>query len=387
MSKHRPFHLIFVIASLFIPMACNLFTPDKNSTLLDDIDQSVNITEQPLIPEENPTPVPEQESEGGIDIEYIYTDGLATALYHLYGNVLDHFVDVYLTNNSTEPVTVLVETEIEGYSTTASDTVDISPGEQVEIHQNPRLVPEAVDKLNSEQPGNFHIVITQLDDDRDRLLLEETKEILLYSRRDHVWIEGLDLNGQFDMYAAWVTPTDPAVEELLRAAADYTSSGIMTNGYGGVENDEDGSVWDRLEAIWTAEDKNYNLTYVSTMVAFGPNTIQRMRMPYEVLEQGSGNCLDLTMLFASAVEALKLEPAIIRIPGHGFVAVRTDQVNANYYFIETTLIGRAEFEDAIALGNEEWEEMQPHLDAQEEGYYWMNLVEAREKGILPIPWR
>jgi len=387
MTSNRLLKLVLVMVVSIIPIACGLLSSVNHQTAQNDPTQNTAVTEQVELPPVEPTTIVIEGSSDDIAIEYIYTDGLVTALYHLYGNVLDHFVDVYLTNNGTEMITVLVETEIQGYSTTSSDTVNINPNEKVEIHQSPRLIPEAVDKLNSEQPGNFHIVITQLEKDRDRILLEETKEILLYSRRDHVWIEGLDFHGQFEMYGAWVTPTDPAVEELLRTAADYTSSGIMTNGYGGIENDEDGSVWDRLEAIWTAEDKNYNLTYVSTMVGFGPNTIQRMRMPYEVLKQGSGNCLELTMLFASAAEAIKLEPAIIRIPGHGFVAIRIDQVNANYYFIETTMIGRAEFKDAVDVGNEEWEETLPHLDAQEDMYSWVTLADVRKKGILPMPWR
>ncbi|MBN1535808.1 MAG: hypothetical protein JW908_03670 [Anaerolineales bacterium] len=387
MKKHQLMKIVIVMMISIFPLACSLFSSFTDQAGKANTDQNSVETEQVLITEVTQTETIIEESDDYVGIEYIYTDGLATALYHLYGNVLDHFVDVTLTNNGSEMVTLLVETEIEGYSTTASDTVDILPGEQEEIHQNPRLVPEAVDKLNSEQLGNFHIVITQLDSDRDRLLLEETKEILLYSRRDHVWIEGVDLHGQFDMYAAWVTPTDPAVEELIRTAADYTSSGMMTNGYGGVVNDEEGTVWDRLEALWTAEDKDYNLTYISTMVAFGPDTFQRMRMPYEVLEQRSGNCIELTTLFASATEALKLETAIVRIPGHAYVAIRTDQENANYYFIETTMIGRADFNEALDVGNVEWEETLPHLDAEEEGYAWINLAEAREKGILPMPWR
>jgi hypothetical protein len=136
-----------------------------------------------------------------------------------------------------------------------------------------------------------------------------------------------------------------------------------------------------------AEDQDYDLTYVSTMVSFGENTVQRMRLPAEVLDDKGGNCLELAVLYASAAEALRMEAAIIGIPGHAYVAIRKDQESARYYFIETTLIGGASFEDAVLLGQKEWGEAQPHLDAGDEGYDWITIPIAREKGITPIPWK
>ena len=74
---------------------------------------------------------------GDIGVFYVYTEGLVTSLYHLYGTVLDHFVDIYLTNTGTEPITMYVESEISGIP--VSSTVVIYPNKAVEIHQNPRL--------------------------------------------------------------------------------------------------------------------------------------------------------------------------------------------------------------------------------------------------------
>jgi hypothetical protein len=256
----------------------------------------------------------------------------------------------------------------------------------MEIHQNPRLLEGAVDQLNSEKPGTFHIKVVKLEGGNEILLLDETEEVLMYSRRDFVWLEGFEWQEEYELWAAWVTPTDPKVEELIRAAADYTKTGTMWNGYAGYVNDENGGVWDRLQAIWQAEKDKYQLTYISTMTAFGPNTVQRMRLPAEVLDQSSGNCVELVTLFNSAAEALQLETALVRIPGHVFSAIRMDEENADYYFVETTMIGQSSFEDAVNYGAKEWEDSKPHFDAGEHGYTWVNLPEMREKGILPIPW-
>jgi hypothetical protein len=398
MVNRRVLHVLFSCLVLFFMLSCQLLFPLVKTTTtsevatlpspLDDpnIDNIAN-TEEALLPQIEPTQTAISEQVGEIRVDYVYTDGLVTSLYHLYGSYLDHFVDITITNESADPATILVETYIEGYSTRSMDTVDVGPGEQVEIHQDPRLTPDAVDQLNSEQPGNFRIRVVQIVGSEERVLVDESQQILMYSRRDFVWIDGFETNEEYQLWAAWVTPTDPGVEALIRAAADYSDSGIMTSGYGGVENDEDGKVWNRLEAIWKAEKENYNLTYISTMVAFGPKTVQRMRLPAEVLDQSSGNCVELAALYASAAEALGLETAIIRIPGHAYTAVRMDDVNANYYFVETTMIGQSDFSDAVSVGKEEWEDAIPHFDAQEEGYAWVTIQDAREKGILPIPWK
>ena len=321
-----------------------------------------------------------------IGVHYIYNEGLITALYHLYGSVLDDFIRVHLTNNGDETIVLLVETGIEGYSTTASSTVMVAPGEKLTVRQNPRLNIEAVDKLNSRRPGNLFIRVTQLKDGEDEVLLSDSVEITIYSRRDFIWVNGFRPADVFKLYAAWITPNDPAVEELIRRAADYTQSGIIFNGYGDALNDKEGTVWDRLQAIWRAEE-DYDLTYVSTMVAFSAGYNQRIRTPYDVLEQKSGNCIETTILFASAAEALDLEAVIVQIPGHAYVGIRLDQENADYYFIETTLIGRASFSEAAQSGLQKWEETLPHLEAEDPEYYWINVYEARDKGILPMPWR
>lgn len=380
--------IIFGLVSLscvVFPLS-SIFNRDQKPDNNDNSIQELASTEEAISRERMPTRAPVDETVDGVDIHYVYTNSVVTALYHLYGTILDDFVDITLTNNGNDDLTFVVQSEIEGYTNQSLDTVDVPAGESMEIHQNPRLLEGAVDQLNSEKPGTFHIKVVKLVGGDEILLLDETEEVLMYSRRDFVWLEGFEWQEEYELWAAWVTPTDPKVEELIRAAADYTKTGTMWNGYAGYVNDENGGVWDRLQAIWQAEKEKYELTYISTMTAFGPNTVQRMRLPAEVLDQSSGNCIELVTLFNSAAEALQLETALVRIPGHVFSAIRMDEENADYYFVETTMIGQSSFEDAVNFGAKEWEDSKPHFDAGEEGYTWVNLPEMREKGILPIPW-
>ncbi len=320
--------------------------------------------------------------------DYAYTSELITVIYPLYGSKLDDFIIVTLTNENNVPARMLVESEITGYSTRAIETVEVPAGESLEVRQNPRLVPESINKLESEKLAQVHLRVVALQEGEEKLVLDETAETTLYARRDFPWaISGFTDAEVYQLLAAMVTPTDPAVEELLRKAADYTKSGIVWGGYGEhVDDDDDGGVWDRLQAIWQAE-QTYNLTYVSTTVTFVPGNAQRIRFPAEVLEERSGNCIELALLYAAAAEALHLEAAIVLIPGHAYVGIRKDQQNANYYFIETTMIGQSSFSEAVERAKVEFEEALPHIEAGETSYGWVKVWDARAEGIFPLPWR
>ena len=321
-----------------------------------------------------------------IQVDYIYTSELITIIYPLYGDQLDDFVIVTVTNQNEVPAKVLVESEITGYTTKAIDTVEVAAGESLEVRQNPRLIPEVIDTLNVEKLGQVHIRVAALQEGVEKPLLDETGETTVFARRDFPWsISGFTSDEVFELVAAMVMPNDPAVEELLRKAADYTDSGSIWAGYGDHVDDDDGGVWDRLQAIWRAE-QDYDLTYVNTWVSFAPGDVQRIRLPAEVLDQRGGNCIELAILYASAAEALSLESALILIPGHAYVGIRMDQQNANYYFVETTMIGKATFSEAVDAGKGEFEEALPHLDAGDPGYGWTKIWDAREKGILPLQW-
>ena len=403
-----PAKVLLSVLVLLMVLSCSIFSPANHTggsetrpyqTTKPGASPVVRSSSVPiLLPTGHPTKgasnpnLPTATSSGGtsvdqISIDYTYTTNLITVVYPLYGSVLDDFVVVDLKNDNPGSVRIVVTTDIEGYTDEAMDTVDIDGGGQAEVRQNPLLKSEAIDNLNDAKPASFHIKVVMLDNGEEKLLLDETQDTLVYGRRDFPWaIEGFTPHEDFELLAAMVTPNDPEVEGLLRAAADHISSGIMTSGYGDVENDEDGSVWDRLEAIWNAEDADYNLTYISTMVTFAPGDVQRIRLPAEVLDQQSGNCVELAILFAAAAEALGLETALIRIPGHAYMAVRIDEVNANYYVIETTMIGRYDFSDAVDKGSQEFEDALPHIQNGDQYYDWITVQDARADGILPLPW-
>ena len=365
--RDRPV-LKFILFLVVLSMACSLFGLPSNSS--------------PTLS----TPDVKSYSVDDIQVDYLYTAELITVIYPLYGDQLDDFVVVTVTNQNDVPAKVLVESEITGYTTKSIDTVDVQAGETLEVRQNPRLIPEVIDDLNVEKLGQVHVRVAALQEGIEKPLLDETGETTIFARRDFPWsISGFTDDEVFELVAAMVMPNDPSVEELIRQAAGYTDSGMMVAGYGDHIDDDNGGVWDRLQAIWRAE-QDYDLTYINTWVSFAPGDVQRIRLPSEVLDQRSGNCIELAILYASAAEALDLEAALILVPGHAYVGIRTDQQGANYYFIETTMIGDATFSEAVDSAQSLFADTLPHLEAGDPGYGWTKVWDAREKGILPLQW-
>ena len=322
-----------------------------------------------------------------ITADYTYKDELITPIAHLYGTFLDDFVIVTITNANSAAVKVVVTSQINGYTDQATDTVTVDANGTEEVRQNPSLTTAAIDGLNSQHQADLHVTVAYLDNGQPRTVLDQTSQTLVTSRDDFPWsISGFTQQENYDLIAAMVTPTDPSVEKLIRDAAYFDPSGAMTSGYDATD-DANGTVWQRLADVWQAETTDFNLTYISTPITFASGSSQRIRLPGEVLDTSSGNCIELTLTYASVVEALGMQPAIIIIPGHAYVAVRLDDTNNSYYFIETTMIGQATFKDAAIEGNTEWTDAQPHVAAGETDYGWVDIASARQDGIVPIPWR
>lgn len=73
---------------------------------------------------------------------------------------------------------------------------------------------------------------------------------------------------------------------------------------------------------------------------------QRGRFPRQGLQDDEASCIDGALLFASLLEAASLSPAIVLVPGHAFIAWETWKQKNQWRFLETTMIGKATFEEA-----------------------------------------
>lgn len=144
-------------------------------------------------------------------------------------------------------------------------------------------------------------------------------------------------------YGAWVMPYDERVQERIRAAADLLASKQLW----GYQGDPTG-VPQQVKALFDSL-RAQGMTYVNYVIDYGAaegSYSQRTRLPRESLRLKSANCIDGTVLMASLLEGASLNPAIVLVSGHAFVAWETWSGSNQWQFLETTLMGTSTFEDA-----------------------------------------
>ncbi|WP_073403879.1 hypothetical protein [Bacteroides luti] len=157
----------------------------------------------------------------------------------------------------------------------------------------------------------------------------------------------LDSKQQFHdtgiFFAAYVNEEHPMIDKLLREALNTR----IVNRFVGYQSDKPGSVDKQVYVLWNVlQKRNFKYSSVSTSslssnVAFS----QRVRTLDDALESSQINCVDGSVLFASLLRAINLDPILVRMPGHMFVGYYLDKYHKKKDFLETTMIGDVNLDD------------------------------------------
>lgn len=121
-----------------------------------------------------------------------------------------------------------------------------------------------------------------------------------------------------DMIAAFVQPNDPAIDRLLKSAAEVlrkNGRSAALDGYKGGSK----RAWDLASSIWSAVG-GLGIDYSFPPASF-EHQGQKVRGPSQVLDARIATCLDLSLLFAAALEQAGLNPLVVFTKGHAFVGV------------------------------------------------------------------
>ena len=121
-----------------------------------------------------------------------------------------------------------------------------------------------------------------------------------------------------DLVAAFVQPNAPAIDRLLKQAADILrKKGKQTalDGYKGGPK----RAWELTSAIWSAVSA-LGLDYALPPASF-EHSGQKVRSAGQMMDAGLATCLDLALLFCSAMEQAGLNPLLVFTKGHAFAGV------------------------------------------------------------------
>lgn len=209
------------------------------------------------------------------------------------------------------------------------------------------------------------------------------------------------------IFAAYVDENDAIVDRILE---DAHKSGSVEkfDGYAGADPDR---VIAQVWAIWDALSR-HGIRYSGANPAIerGPHSYsQRVRALADTWADRSANCIDGSVLIASALQRIGLHSFLVLIPGHAFIGFYTDAAAQHTAYLETTLLGArvampahvpdfaadvqasvnrdslASFTAALAAGRAQRARVARKLDGRHRpDYAVIDIPAARAFGIRPI---
>lgn len=310
----------------------------------------------------------------GVDVQVLLRQAyLPTGIVHLLDAQTQPLVTFKITYTGRDYVRLRLRSFVEGYSAHAIDTVELIGGERpsVEIHQLPTFFPEKLRTVTELTRATLNIQIDDLDGATEQQstfpfwMLAHTSAYL--GVEDPATGDWIDLTPYL---GAWVTPNAPVVLDILRRAVDHHPERFIA----GYQVDAQG-IEEQVKAIYNAL-KEQGIVYVNSVLSFGAapgEYFQRVRLPHQAIEDQSANCIDGTVLMASLLESASLNPGIVLVPGHAFLAWETQDGSGEWDYLETTMIGSDDFDAARDAGRRTAEQQKDLAASLNDPYYYTLL--------------
>ena len=278
--------------------------------------------------------------------------------------------------SSSSSIALIVSVNIVGFSQPETHTVNATARVQ-STSFTPLLNSQALRKLTFEDNTWLHVSVT----DARHVYYVNDSPLLLHSRWVMQWIAANRLQ-----IAAWVTPNDPAVIALVSRAAAHLQLEPATTPRAmiGYDNGRASSraVRDQVDAIFDAMRLDYHIRYSQESVPYNgtgdTSALENIKLPAEVLQQGSGMCIELTALLASAVENIGLDAEIVIIPGHAFLGVAVTQKDTQFEYWDAVQVNDKVAGDSANL----WTDDEYQRNANQKQIVDTILISAARKAYV-----
>lgn len=201
------------------------------------------------------------------------------------------------------------------------------------------------------------------------------------------------------LLAAFVQPNHPAVSEVLARTKAVLERQTGDPSFSGYQSRDPGRVRSIATALYEAVQE-LGVTYANPPASF-EDTGQKIRTPEQILSERIGTCLDLTVLVASCLEQVGLNPWLVLVKGHAFPGFWLAEQSLPYSCTDDRLqllkVGELEgicFFDVSAMAAKPRvpfslaeRAARAALDAAEGFLFAIDVRAARVERILPLPSR
>jgi hypothetical protein len=323
--------------------------------------------------------------ERGFYVETVVVPQLATGVYHLMGkSETGALVTVKLRGHTGPTRTLRVEAEVPGVTERSSTSLELAANQHAIKLVNPPLkIDFDPTKVRSPRPSQLALKIVETTPAGDRTIIDETIPLDVLPR-DYLPLRrkvGADaLVPTFGYVGAWITSNDKTVDEFLAKAKQRLPKKQFVG-------EQDVTV-PQVKALFD-ELKTRGMTYVmdpdvTSTTAF----VQRTRLPADVLASTNAQCLEGTITFATLMEAIGIKPIVVFVPGHAFVGWHTvpqDGTRGEPLFVETTMVGSYNFEQAMRVASDRVTRELATGSFKSGAATFVDVADLRAQGFTPQP--
>jgi hypothetical protein len=222
-----------------------------------------------------------------------------------------------------------------------------------------------------------------------------TNEVL-FGVKDQRSGKVLDFNW---LFAAFVDSKSPAIGEILQQAKQ---SGVI-EAFQGYRAHDDEEVYAQVFAIWQVlQSRGIRYSNLPPPKAAALVQSQFVRFVEQTWRSQKANCVDGSVLIASALERAELKPVLVVLPGHMLLGFALNSKGTRYAYLETTLLGElpkrvkspaaltlkqsfAIFERALREGAAQVDAAGSAFeDPNDLTHQFIDIAAARKLGVMPI---
>lgn len=315
-------------------------------------------------------------------------EGFLANQAHLLGGGAHLFQDIRIENPTKQKVHLEVRGALQGFTIgEAVGTADVGPGETLSSFFDATMDFKALDALASSVNANLVLQVSmngKLVSAFQQSLRILPKNAVFFTSPGTSTLDPLQIGLTV---GTLTTPHDgwKEVDKLLQSAAPLTPRGAFV-GYQyqtptSTLDADAAAARDQLSAIYE-QLATSGMAPTSVDAAFFTGA-PTLRFPAEALRGKSANCVEASLVFASALEAIGMAPFLVLVPGHALVGVHLGKKGttswSSAYFVETTVLAAQPFQSAIQLGLSRWN------TTATTGRIVVELADLRATGILPSP--
>ena len=224
-------------------------------------------------------------------------------------------------------------------------------------------------------------------------------------------VDSTDIETPIDyVFAAYVNENHPYVQAILREALQENYIDAFTGDVGG-----ETEVYRQVAAIWRVLQERgirYGNSPTAQPVHNGVVS-QYVRLLDESVQSAEANCVDGSVLLASVLRRVGINPVLVVVPGHMFVGFDVTPDGTKQAYLETTLLGAdartadvadsplyktllanrtdtptqvvmKSFVTALEAGSAIFMQHENRIQEQQTGYAIIDISTARDAGIAPI---